>query len=147
MCKTHRPQNFRALRILWYSFGDICRSFQHLHLKNHEFHFFTKQPTRPSSYAVVHRPTWPCAKPTELKTFEHQELYGIHLGRFVDHSNLHISETPNFIFSQNNPPSHLCRGAPTNRPYANLTKLKTFIHQKFNGIHLGTIVGHFNLHI
>jgi len=48
-------------------------------------------------------------------TFVHQEFYSIHLGIFVGHSNLHISKTTNFIFSQNNPPSHyLYRGAPTN---------------------------------
>jgi len=134
MCKTHRPQNFRASRILWYSFGDICRSFQHSHLKNHEFHFFTKQPTRSSNYAVVHRRTWPGAKPTELKTFEDQELYGIHLGRFVHHSNIHITETTNFIFSQNNPPSHLAMswctdqlGHVQNPKNSKLSCIKTFM--------------------
>jgi len=162
MCKTHRPQNFRAPRILWYSFGDICRSFQHSHLKNHEFHFFTKhnsqdhlamswctdqfghvqnppnlklsstknymificghfksfqpshvnnhefyfftkQPTKPSTCVVVHRPTWPCAKPINLKTFVHQEFYSIHFGTFVSHLNHHISKITNFIFSQKQP--------------------------------------------
>jgi len=107
MCKTHRTQNFRAPRLSWYSFGDICRPFQPSHLKNHEFHFFTKLPTKPSSYAVVHRQPWPCAKPTELKTFVHQDFHGIHLGTFVGLSNAHISKITNFIFSQNSPPSHL----------------------------------------
>ena len=102
-----RTYNFRAPRILWYSFADICRPFQPSHLKNQEFHFFTKKPTRPSSLAVVHRPTWPYAKSTELKTSVHQEFSSIHLGIFVGHSNFHISKHTNFIFSQNNPPSHL----------------------------------------
>jgi len=60
MCKTHQTQNFDAPRLSWYSFGDICRRFQPSHLKSHEFQFFTKLLTKPSSYAVVHRPTWPC---------------------------------------------------------------------------------------
>jgi len=106
-CKTHRTQNFRAPRLSWYSFGDICRPFQLSHLKDHEFHFFTKLPTKPSSYAVVHRPTWPCAKPTELKNFVHQDFHGTHLGTFVGLSNPHISKITNFNFSQNSPPSHL----------------------------------------
>jgi len=67
MCKTHRTQNIRALRILWYSFGDICRTFQPSHIKNYEFHFFTKHSTKPSTQAVPHKPTWPCAIHTELK--------------------------------------------------------------------------------
>jgi len=107
MCKTHRTQNFRTPRLSWYSFGDICRLFQPSHLKNHEFHFFTKLPTMSSSYAVVHRQTWPCAKPSELKTFVHQDFHGIHLEKFVGLSNPHISKITNFIFSQNSPPSHL----------------------------------------
>jgi len=112
MCKTHRTPNLRAPRLSWYSFGDIFRPFQPLHLKNHQFQFFTKLPTKPSlhtnpsSYAVVHRPTWPCAKPTELKTFVHQDFHGIHLGPFVGLSNPHISKITNFNFSQNSPPSH-----------------------------------------
>jgi len=89
-CKTHRTQNFRAPRLSWYSFGDIFRPFQHSHLKNHDFHFFTKLPTKQSSYAVVHRQLWPCAKHTKLKTFVHQDFYGIHLGTFVGLSNPHI---------------------------------------------------------
>ena len=147
MCKTHRIY-FRAPRILWYSFGDICRSFQPSHLKNHEFHFFTKQPTRPSSYTVVHRPTWPCAKPTDLKTFVHQEFYGIYLGTFVNHFNHHISKTTNFIFSQNNPPSHLAMSWCTDQfgHVQNPLTLKLSC-TKFNGIHLGTFVDHSNIHI
>jgi len=107
MCKTLRTQNFRAPRIYWYSFGDICRLFQPSHLKNHEFHFFTNLPTKQSSYAVVHRKPWPCAKPSELKTVVHQEFHGIHLGTFVGLSNPHISKTTIFFFSQNSPPSNL----------------------------------------
>ena len=80
-----------------YSFGDICRPFQPSHLKNHEFHFFLKHPTKHSSNIVVHRPTRPCAKPTELKIFVHQDFHGIHLGTFVGHFNPHISK-PRFSF-------------------------------------------------
>jgi len=107
MCKTQPTQNFRAPRLSWYSFWDICRAFQPSHLKNHEFHFFTKLPTKPSTYVVVHRPTWRRAKPNQLKTFVHQDFHGIHLGAFVGHSNPHISKSTNFIFSKNSPPSHL----------------------------------------
>jgi len=107
MCKTHRTQNFRPPRISWYSFGGFWRPIQPSHLKNHEFQFFTKLPTKPSSYVVVHRPTWPCEKPTELKTFVHQDNYGIHLGAFGGLSIPHIPKITNFIFSQNSPLSHL----------------------------------------
>jgi len=107
MCKTHRTQKFRAPRLSCYSFGDICRPFHPSHLKNHEFQFFTKLPTKPSSYAVVHRQAYPCGKHTELKCFVHQDFHGIHLGTFVGLSNCHISKIMNFIFSQNSPPSHL----------------------------------------
>jgi len=115
MCKTHRTINFRAPRLSWYSFGDICRLFQPSHLKNHEFHFFTKLPTKPSSYAVMHRQPSPCAKPSELKTFVHQDFHGIHLGTFGGLSNPHISKTTNFIFSQKSPPGHLAMPWCTNQ--------------------------------
>jgi len=107
MCKALRTQNFRAPGISWYSFGDICRPFQPSNLKNHEFHFFTKPSTKPSTYAVVHRQPWPCAKRSELNTFVLQDFHGIQLGIFIGLSNRHISKTTNFIFSQNSPPSHL----------------------------------------
>jgi len=106
-CKLHPLQNFRAPILLQYSFGDICRPFQRLHLKNHEFHFFTKLPTKPSTDAVVHRQPWPCAKPSEQKIFMHPDFHRIHLGTFVGLSNPYISKTTNFIFSQNSPPSNL----------------------------------------
>jgi len=148
MCKTLRTQNFRAPRFSWYSFADICRPFQPSHLKNHEFHFLTKLPTKPSSYAVVHRQPWPCAKPSELKTFIHQELNGLHLGTFVGLSNPHISKTTNFIFHKTpHQPIKLCRGVPTSLPCANPSELKTFMHQEFNGLHLGTFVSLSNPHI
>jgi len=207
MFKTHWTQNFCASRLSWYSFGGIWRPFQPSHLKNHEFHFFTKLSTKPSSYAVVHHPTWPCAKPTELKTFVHQDFHGIHLGAFVGQSNPRISKTTNFNFSQNSPPSHLSMPWCTNQlrhvqnppnsklsctknfmvfiwgqwrpfqpshlknhkfhfftklptkpssyavvhrrtwPSAKPSELKTFVHQHFHGIHLGTFVGLTNLHL
>ena len=105
--KTLRTENVRAPRISWYSFGDVFRPFQPSHLKNHEFHFFTKLPTKQYSYAVVHRQPWPCANPSELKNFVHQEYHSIHLGSFVGLSNPHTSKITNFIFSQNSPHSHL----------------------------------------
>ena len=46
MCKTNTTQNFCALRLLWHSFGDICRAFQPTHHKNQEFHFFIKLCTK-----------------------------------------------------------------------------------------------------
>jgi len=107
MCKTHRTQNFCAPRLSWYSFGGIWRHFQPSHLKNHEFQFFTKLRTKPFSYVVMHRQPWPCAKPTELKTFVHQDFHGIYLGTFVGLSNPPISKTSNFNFSQNSAPRHL----------------------------------------
>ena len=105
--QTLPNSNFRAPIISWYSFGDICRPFQPSHLKNRELHFFTKLHIKRSSYAVVHRHTWPCTKSSELKNLVHQEFNGIHLGTFVGHSNPHISKTTNFIFSQNSLPSNL----------------------------------------
>jgi len=127
MCKTQRTQNFHAPRLSRYSFGDICRPCQPSHLKNPEFQFFTKLPTKPSSYAVVHRQAWSCSKPTELKTFVHQEFHGIHLGTFGGHSNPHNSKTMNFIFSQNSPPSHLAMSWCT----ALLAMCKTYRTQNF----------------
>jgi len=107
MCKPLRTQNFCAPRISWYSFGDICRPFQPSRLKNHEFHFFTKLPTKPYSYVAVHPPTWPSANSIQFKTYVHQDFYSTHLGTFVGLSNPHISKTTNFIFSHNSPPSSL----------------------------------------
>jgi len=134
MCKTHRTQNFRAPRLSWYSFGENCRPFQPSHHKNHKFQLFTKLHTKPSSYVVVHQPTWPCAKPTELKTFVHQDFHGIHLGTFVGLSNPEISKITNFIFSQNSPPSHLTMpwytanfGHVQNPPNLKLLCTKTFM--------------------
>jgi len=149
MSKTHRTQNFRAPRLSWYSFGDICRPFQRSHLKDHQFHFFTKVPTKPSSFVVVHRQPWPFVKPTELKTFVHQDFHGIHLGTLVGLFNAHISKITNFIFSQNSPPSHPSYAVVHCQPWpcAKPTELKTFVHQHFHGIHLGTFLGLSNPHI
>jgi len=143
MCKPLRTQNFRAPRISWYSLGDICRPFQASHRKNHEFHFFTKLPTKPSTYVVVHRQRWPCAQPSELKTFVHQDFHGIHLGTFVGLSNPHISKTTNFIFPQNSHTKHSSYAVVHRQPWpcANPSELKSFVHQEFHGIHLGTFVG------
>jgi len=133
MCKTHRIQNFHKPRLSWYSFGGIWRPIQPSHLKNHEFHFFTKLPTKPSGYAVVHRQAWPCAKPNELKTFVHQDFHGIHMWTFLGLSNPHIPKIMNFIFSQNSPRSHLAMpwctanlGHVQNPPNSKLSCTKTF---------------------
>jgi len=138
-------QNFHAPRLSWYSFGAIWRPFQPSHLKNHEFHFLIKLPTKPSSYAMVHRQDWPCAKPTELKTFVHQDFHSIHLGTYRGLSNHHMSTTTNFIFSQRSS-SYAVVHRPT-WPCAKPTELKTFVHQDFHGIHLGTFGGQSNPHI
>jgi len=143
MCKTHRTQNFRAPRLSWYSFGDICRPFQPSHLKNHEFHFFTKLPMKPSSYAVVHRQTWPSAKPTELKTFM-VFIWG-HLGA----NPTLASQKPRISFFHKTlpkPSTYVVVHRPT-WPCAKPTELKTFVHQDFHGIHLGTFGGQSNHHI
>ena len=105
--KTHRSQNFRAPRLSWYSFGDICRPFLPSHLKNLELQFFTKLRAKPSSNVVMHLQSLPYAKPTKLKTFVHQHFHGIHLGTIIGLSNHHISKTTNLFFSQNSPPSHI----------------------------------------
>jgi len=197
MCKPLRTQNFRAPRISWYSFGDICRPFQPSHLKNHEFHFFTKLPTKQSSYAVehrqpshvqtppnskqsctknfmvfiwgylqafstltsqkprisffhktspkpygnatIHRPTWPSDKPSELKTFVHQEFHGIRLGTFVGLSNPHISKITNFIFSQNSPLSQLCRRAPPTLAMCKTLRTQNFRAPRFSCYSFGHI--------
>ena len=131
-----------------YSFADICRLFQPSHLKNHEFNFSTKHPTKQFSNAVVHRQTWPCAKPTELKTFVHQEFYGIHLRTFVGHSNPHISKNLNLLFHKHCPSSHLAMSWCTDQlGHVQNPPNFTFVLQDFHGIHLGTFVGHFNPHI
>jgi len=106
MCKTLRTKNFCAPKFSWYSFVVICRPFPPSHLQTHEFHFFTKLPTQPSSYATVPRQTWPSDKPSEFKTLVHQDFYSTNFGTFVGLSNPHISKTMNFIFSQNSPPRH-----------------------------------------
>jgi len=134
MCKTHQTQNSRAPTLSWYSFGGIWRPFQPSHLKNHEFHFFTKLPTKPSSYAVVHRKHWPFGKPTKLKTFVHQDFQGIHLGTFGGLSNHHFSKITNFNFSQSSPLSHLAMpwctdqlGHVQNPPNSKLSCTKTLM--------------------
>jgi len=144
MGKTQITQNFCAPRLSWYSFRSIWRPIQPSHLKNHEFHFFAKLPTKPSSYVVVHRQTWPWAKPNQIKTFVHQDFHGIHLGAFGSQSNPHISKTTNFIFSQNSPPSHL----PMPWPCAKPSELKTWysfgdIWRRFQPSHLKNHEFHF----
>ena len=83
---------------------------------------------------MAHRPIWPCAKRTELKTFVHQQFYGTHVGTFGGNSNLHISKTMNFIFSHNTPPSHLPKPCHTdqlghvqNKPNSKHSCTKNFI--------------------
>jgi len=102
----------------------------------------------PSSYAVVHRQPCPCANPSELKTIVHLEFHGTHLGTFVGLSNPHISKITNFIFLQNSSPSHLALPwCTTNLGHVQNPPNSTFVHQEFNGIHLGTFVGLSNRHV
>jgi len=98
---------------------------------------------------VVHRQLWPCAKPTELKTFVKQDFHGIHLGTLLGLSNRHNAKIPNFNFSQNSPagPSSYAVVHRQAWPCAKPTELKTLVHQDFNGILLGTFVGLSNPHI
>jgi len=132
MCKTHQTQNFRAPRLSRYSFGGIWRLIQPSHLKNHEFQFFTKFPTKPSSYAVVHRQPWPWAKTHRTENFRAPRLS--RLGTFGGVSNHHFSKTTNFNFSQNSPPSHLAMpwftdqlGIVQNPPNSKLLCTNTFM--------------------
>jgi len=146
MCKPYRTQNFRAPRLSWYSFGDICRPFQPSHLKKHEFQFFTKLPTKPSSYVMVHRQPWPCAKPTELN-FRATRLSWYSFGDICSPfqpSHLQNHQFHFFIKLPTKPSSYAgVHGQPW--PCAKPTELKTFVHQDFHGIHLGTFVGLSNL--
>jgi len=82
----------------------------------------------------MHRPIWSSAKPIELKTFVHQDIHSIHFGKFVGHSNPHISKTLNFIFHKNSPPSHLAMqwcidqlGHVQNPPNSKFSCTKTFM--------------------
>jgi len=134
MCKNPPKSKLSCTKTFMVFIWGIWKPFQPSHVKNHEFHFFTKLPTKPSSYAVVHRPTWPCAKPTELKTFVHQHFHGIHLGAFGGLSNPHISKITNFIFAQNSQPSHLAMswctdqlGHVQNPPNSKFSCTKTFM--------------------
>jgi len=104
-----------------------------LGLKNHEFQFFTKLPTKLSSYAVVHRQPWPCAKTNRTQNFRAPRLSWYSFGAFGNLSNPHISKTTNFNFSQNFPPSHLATPWCTanlamwqNPPNSKLSCTKTF---------------------
>jgi len=147
MCKTHRSQNFRTPRLSWYSFGDICRPFLPSHLKNHEFHFFTKLPTKPSSSAVVHRQPWPCAKPTELN-FRAPRLSWYSFGdicRPFQPSHVKNHEFLFFTKLPTKPSSYAVVHRPP-WPSAKAIELKTFVHQDFHGIHLGTFGGLSNPH-
>ena len=111
------------------------------HISNTTNFIFSQNSPLSSSYAVVHRQPWPCAKPSELKTFVHQKFHGIHLGTFGGFSNPHVSKTTNLIFSQNSPPSHLAMpwctaklGHVQNPPNSKLSCTKTFM--VFIGGHL-----------
>jgi len=143
MCKTQPTQNFCAPRLSWYLFGGISKPIQPSHLKNHEFHFFTKLQTKPSSYAVVHRPTWPCAKPNQLKTFVHQDFIKFIWGHLETNPTLTSQKPRISFFSQNSLPSHLLMPWPCAKP----SELKTFLHQEFHGIHLGRFGCFSNPHI
>ena len=89
---------------------------------------------------MVHRPTWPCAKPNQLKTFVHQDFHGIHLGEFGGQSNPHISKTTNFIFSQlPTKQSSLSRGAPTNLAMCKTHRTQNFCAPRLSWYSFGGI--------
>jgi len=142
--KTVVHQDFHDINLG--TFGS--QSLHHIS-KTTNFNFSQKLPTKPSSYVVVHRPTWPCAKPTELKTFVHQDFHGIHLGAFGGQSNPHISKTTNFSFWPKLPtkPSSYVVVHRQPWPCVKPIELKTLVHQDFHGIHLGTFGGISNHHI
>jgi len=140
MCKTHQTQNFHAPTLSWYSFGDICRPLQPSHLKNHEFQFFTKLPTKPFSCAVVHNQPGLCAKPTELKLSCTKTFLVFIWGHLEPFPTLTSQKPRIWFFHKNSPPSHLAMPRCT----ANLGYV---MHQDFHGIHLGTFVGLCNPHI
>ena len=105
--QMQNPQNSKLLctkTFMVFIWGHL-EAFPSLISQKPRISFFHKTPTKPSSYAVVHPPTWPCAKSTELKTFVHQDFQGIHLGTFGGLSNPHISKTTNFNFSQSSTPT------------------------------------------
>ena len=147
-CKLHPIQNFRAPRLLKYTFGDICRHFQPSHLKNHEFHFFTKLPTKPSTYTVVHRQPCPCAKPSELKTFMHQEFNGFiwgHLWAFLTLT----SQKPRISFFRKTPhlAHYLCPGAPPTLAMCKTLRTQNFRAPRISLYSFGKFVGLSNPHI
>jgi len=135
MCKNHRTQNFRAPRPSWYIHLGTFEGHSNSHIsKTTNFHFFTKHPTKPSLAMPWCTDNLGDVQNPPNSTFVHQEFYGIHLGTFVDHSNLHISKTTNFIFLQNNPPSHLAMswctdqlGHVQNPPNLKLSCTKNFM--------------------
>ena len=83
--------------------------------QNHEFHFFTKYPTKPSTRVVPHRPTWPCAKHIELKTLAHQEFYITHFGH-LEAIPTFTSQKPwiSFFHKTPHPGIYLSRATPIN---------------------------------
>jgi len=86
---VHNPPNSKlsCTKIFMVFIWGHSLAFPTLSSQKPQISFFHKTPTKQSSYAVVHRQPWPCANPSELKTFVHQEFHGIHLGTFVGLSN------------------------------------------------------------
>jgi len=128
MCKPLQTQTFVHQEFHGLHLGTFV-GFSNPHIsKITNFTFSQKLPTKAFTYAVVHRQPWPCAKPSEPKTFVHHEYNGIHLGTFVGISNPRISKTTNFIFSQNSPPSNL----PMPWCINNLGHVQTLLNSKFS---------------
>ena len=132
MCKNQPNSKLSCTKTFMVFIWGIWKPFQPSHLKNHEFQFFTKFPTKPSSYAVVHRQPWPWAKTHRTENFRAPRLS--RLGTFGGVSNHHFSKTTNFNFSQNSPPSHLAMpwctdqlGRVENAPNSKLSCTKTFM--------------------
>jgi len=142
--KTFVPPHFHGIHL------GASGGHSNLHiLKTTNINFFTKHPTKQSNFPMPHRQTWPCSKPTQLKTFVHQDFHGIHLGIFGGHSNPHIPKTMNFQFFTKHSPKQSSYVVPHRQtwPCAESTELQTFVHHEFYGIHLGMFGGHSNLHI
>ena len=106
MCKTLRTQNFRPPRFSWYSFADICRPFQPSHLKNHEFHYFTKLPTKQSSYAWCTDNLAMC-KPLRTQNFRAPRISWYSFGDIFRPFQPSHLKNHEFHFFTKLPPSHM----------------------------------------
>jgi len=97
---------------------------------------------------VPPRPTWPCSKHTELKTFVHQEFYGTHLGNLAAILTITSQKSWSSFFHKTPQQAiYLSRATPTN-----LAMFKTHRTQNIGAPRIllysfGAPGGHSNLHI